>query len=214
MDRPADAQDVVLDLRAPVQRRPEPAVLHDQVRGIDSWNAARRAREAASAGGGSRESRLDLARQKDVLQRVQEMLIDRTRRQMSDGTWARGLGTGPRVIIVHRNEWFRMKVAAGLEDAGVQVVCALENGADAVGAAVAEQPDLVLLEDRLPMIGAVDVIRWLAEHAPHTTCAVQVGSDHDMGTYLDAGARTAFSRRVPPADVAQALAQLLTGADH
>ncbi|MCU1673299.1 MAG: Response regulator receiver domain [Frankiales bacterium] len=184
-------------------------MLHDQVLGIDSWNAARRAAEAAPAEGGSRESRLDQARRRDVLQRVQETLIERTRQQMADPARPLAATAAPRVIVVHRNEWFRGKVASALRDAGVHVVCALENGADAVGAAIAEQPDLVLLEDRLPMIGASEVIRWLTEHAPHTICAVQVARDHDLGTFLDAGARTAFSRRVPPVDVAEELAGLL-----
>jgi CheY-like chemotaxis protein len=192
-------------------RRSDTDVLVDQVRGIDSWNVARRAAEASLAeSGDSREARLDAARRADVLRRVQQAVIDRTAMQLRISVRLLGQFAPPRVLLAHRNEWFRGTVGQALLDAGVDVVSELENGADAVGAAIAEQPDVVLLEDRLPMIGAVDVIRWIAEHAPSTVCAVQVASEHDIKGFLDAGARGAFSRRIPPADVAHELAALLT----
>ena len=57
----------------------------------------------------------------------------------------------------HRQAWFRGKVASGLQAGGVAVEADLENGADALGAVVAEQPDFLLVEDKLPMVSGLDL---------------------------------------------------------
>ena len=89
------------------------------------------------------------------------------------------------------------------------VVAAPHNGAEAVGVVVAEQPDLVLVEDVLPMLSGADVVRelrparrprWSRRRSPTTT------GSHRCST---AGARAAFLRLVPPAEVARGMLALL-----
>ena len=67
--------------------------------------------------------------------------------------------------------WFLAKVTCALADHGVQVVASTDNGADAVGTIVAEQPDLVLIEDTLSMLAAVQVIREVRRFSPETVIA-------------------------------------------
>ena len=200
-------------LRRPVRR--ELDLYRDQIAGIDAWNAARRIEEireqAAEAAGRSREMRLDLARRMDVIRRQQQALIERTHEQLRSSAHLLHDVAPARAMVVHRNDWFKDKVIAGLTTGGIQVVARLENGADAVGVAVAEQPDLILVEDRLPMISGEDVIRQVRQFAPGTIVTAQAANDWEIAPLLEAGATTAFTRRVPPADVAHDLCLLLTG---
>jgi DNA-binding NarL/FixJ family response regulator len=153
--------------------------------------------------------RLDLARRMDVVRRQHETILERTAEQLQASADLLRTARRPRAVIVHRNEWFKDKVIAGLESYGIHVIGRLENGAEAVGFAVAEQPDLLLVEDKLPMINGDEVIRQVRQYAPNTLSAAQVSHDGGVATLLAAGARTAFTRRVPPDDVARDLAQLV-----
>jgi DNA-binding NarL/FixJ family response regulator len=112
-------------------------------------------------------------------------------------------------VLVHRREWVRDKVADGLERGGVRVVALLDNGADAVGVAVVEQPDLLLVEDALPMCTGSEVIREVRTFSARTRIAAQVAGDVGLASVLEAGAEAAFTRRVPPADIARALLDMV-----
>jgi DNA-binding NarL/FixJ family response regulator len=101
------------------------------------------------------------------------------------------------------------KVADDLALRQIAVVARLTNGAEAVGAVVAEQPDLLLVEDSLPMMSGEDVVREVRTFAPLTRIGAQVAHDDRIAAMLDAGAHSAYTRRVPPADVAAALVGLL-----
>jgi hypothetical protein len=189
-------------------------VISDQLQGIDAWHEARRALEQAhlSATGQalSREMRLDLDRRMDVVRRQHEAMVQRLSEQLADGhRMARG-AAGPRAVVVHRNEWYREKLIEGLRAGGVDVLAVLDNGADAVGVAVAEQPDLLFVEDKLAMIGGPEVISQVGAFAPRTMTAAQVAHEGAVAEALDAGAVAAFARRVPPADVARELCRLFT----
>lgn len=182
----------------------------DQLAGIDALTQRRREVERAASSAGSREQRLDHARRLDVVRRQHETLLAATERQLRDTGDVLSSAPVPSVVIAHRNGWFTQKVATGVRAAGVTVAAELTNGADAVGLVVAEQPDLLLLEDRLPMLGGADVLADVRRMAPRTLVAVQVGDDDDLGVFLEGGASAAFTRRVPPADVAAVLQDLLT----
>jgi CheY-like chemotaxis protein len=188
-------------------------LISDQLNGISAWNRARRvvelSEEAASDRARSREMRLDLARRMDVVRRQHQAIIEQTEAQLRDSSRLLRSAYPARAVVVHRNDWFKDKVTDGLRSRGIEVVALLENGADAVGVTVAEQPDLLLVEDKLPMINGDDVIRQVREFAPNTISAAQVSSEDGIPVILAAGARTAFTRRVPPADVARDLSTLV-----
>lgn len=186
-----------------IENRPQPCVLTlrserevllDQQQGIAAWTRAHPTEPLSHDGSLSREARVDRARNSDVVQRQRQALVDWSARQMKVGT--------RRVVLVHRNDWFKQKVTTALEDAGIAVVADLENGADAIGVVVAEQPDVVLVQDKLPMTTGLDVLKAVREFAPNSVVLAQVEGDADIAPFLEAGARKAYPRRVPPADIA------------
>jgi CheY-like chemotaxis protein len=196
-------------LRSALFTRPDTERLADQLAAIDAWNRARREVEAWATEAGSREMRLDRARRLDVIRRQQRALVEATERQLRDAGGLLRSAPAPRAVIVHRNDWFKNKMGVALRAGGVEVVDELSNGADAVGVVVAEQPDVLLVEDKLPMLGGMDVLREVRRFASKTVVTVQVVDDWEIGPFLEAGARTAFTRRIPPADVAGAICDLL-----
>jgi CheY-like chemotaxis protein len=192
------------------RRRTEIDLAEAQLRGIEQFNRSRRMREvAAGAVGLSREARMDSARELEVIRREHDALVARAQEQLeTSGTHP--LGTAGRtVVIAHRNEWFVGKVADALRERGYRVLSHVENGADAVGTVVAEQPDLVLVEDQLAMIPGEDVVRQIRALSPDTIIAAQVPYGDRVGALLEAGAATVLTRQVPPAEVADALLRLL-----
>ena len=152
---------------------------------------------------------MDLARRMEVLRRQQEAIVRRSEQQLRESGRLLHNAAPTRAVVVHRNAWFQGKVAEGLQARGIQVVAQLDNGADAVGTVVAEQPDLLLVEDNIPMQPGPDVIRLSRLYSPDTVIAAHVAYDDRVPVMLEAGARAAYTRRVPPADVAEALDQLL-----
>lgn len=186
-----------------------PALAVRQLAAMDAFHEARRDAEAAARTAvGSREARLDAARRLDVVRRQHEALIARTVAALEDSVALMG-PTRPRAVVVHRNAWFRDRVAAALEDEGIVVLARLDNGADAVGAAVAEQPELLLLEDPVPMMTGEQVVREVLHYSPGTLIGVQAPDERSVRHLLAAGAGAVFARQVPPVDVARALADAL-----
>lgn len=116
------------------------------------------------------------------------------------------------MVIAHRNEWFVGKVTHAFHDRGLLVVAQVDNGADAVGIAVAEQPDLLVVEDTLAMVPGEHVVRDVREYCPRTLVAAQVAYGDRVGTLLRAGAFTVFTRQVPPLDAVRTMLELLDAA--
>ena len=185
-----------------------------QLEAIDRWHDARRAtREGAQRSAASREARMDLARRLDVIRAEHRAIVARTDAQLRSSVELLQRTTPLRAVVVHRNSWFMDKVAADLGLRSIHVVAMLTNGAEAVGAVIAEQPDLLLVEDSLPMMSGEDVVREVRTFAPLTRIGAQVAYDDRIAAMLEAGAHSAYTRRVPPADVAAALAGLLPPRD-
>ena len=212
-----DAESLTVTQVAPAQRvetagwapRSFAALLTDQLTAIAAFSAHRRVVEGAVEAGMSREQRLDARRRLDVLRRQHEAVVAATAQSMEvSGGVLRVMG--PRALLVHRNEWLRRRVAHDLERCGVEVVAQLDNGADGVGTLVAEQPDLLFVEDTLPMVSGLQVLEQARRYAPRSLLAVQVGYDDQVAAARDAGAVAAFTRRIPPADIGAELARLVS----
>ena len=193
----------------PVWRpRTEVDLLHEQLLAVDRFLEARRASAAVlSAAALSREERLDVARRQDVLRRERDALVAQVHRQLESCGAPLQRRAPRRVMIAHRNEWFAGKLAQALVARGLRISGCLDNGADAVGAIVAEQPDAVLVEDALQMVPGEQVVRDLRAFCAHTVVLAQVAYGDRVGALLEAGAATVFTRNVPPDDVAQTIAE-------
>ena len=190
--------------------RSEIELASQQLRAVAAWHRARRAAEvAAQAPAGSREERMDLDRRLEVLQAQHEAIVRRAEEALAGGVRVMRAGTPLRAVVAHRNQWFADKLCADLVQRGVSVVARTDNGAEAVGVTVAEQPDLLLVEDRLAMLPGEDVVRQARTFAPSAVIAAQVAYEDRIAVLLEAGADSAYARRVPPVSVAQGLADLL-----
>lgn len=182
-------------------------------RQLDAVAAFHRARHAAEAAAGaasrSREMRMDASRRLEVLLREHEALVARSHQQLLASAGLLRTTARRRAVLAHRNAWFASKVSQALQDHGISIVATLDNGADVVGLAIAEQPDLVLVEDTLAMVPGEQVVRSVREFCPGTLVAAQVAYGDRVGALLEAGATPVFTRQVPPADVAVRLRELV-----
>ncbi len=184
-------------------RRSELTVLAQQIAAIEAFNRSMRlAEQADRAVGRSREMRMDAARRMDVLRRQQQAIIAHTQAQLQSTGKRLAAHAAGRAVVAHRNEWFLRNVATTLRGLGMHVVAQLENGADTMGVALCEQPDLVLVEDTLAMVPGEHVLRELRQRCPETVLVAQCPYGDRVGALLDAGARAVFTRNVPPAEVA------------
>lgn len=113
-----------------------------------------------------------------------------------------------RAVVAHRNDWFRERLGAELTQRGVEVVASLDDGAAATGVVLAEQPDVVLVEDLLPRYNGLEVLDRVARHAPSTLLAAQLADSSAEAEYLARGATTS-TRRVPPREVADRVLRCL-----
>ena len=196
--------------------RPAPQLAHvgvaakliRQVEAIDAWNCARRVREhALETAHLTRQDRMDVTRQVAVLRPTQDEITDRAARGLRGevGPMHMPQLTG---VIAHRHAWFAEKVAVQLVARGVTIVGCTDNGAEALGAVVAEQPDIVLTSDRLAMISCDALLEQTRLFAPLALRTVQASDGHQaaaLKTTVDA----IFLRQDPPAHVADVLMALL-----
>ena len=185
--------------------RSDADLLAAQLRALDEWHRRRTAPPVVP--GQSREARLDEARRRDVADREREALhgwADVMQREEFSGK-----GATPRAVLAHRNEWLREKLCETLRDRGVDVVASTDDGAEAAAAIVMEQPDLVFIEDLLPSLSGLELTRRTHLYAPDALVGVHALGPDRMSQLLEAGARAAFSRRIPPAQIARELVDCL-----
>lgn len=150
-----------------------------------------------------REQRMDLKRRVEALTRAAEVAAEHLR-QPPGGTTC-----GPRVLIAHRQAWFGEALAGCLERRGIKVV-AVTDGADAVGLAVAAQPDVVVIEAVLSRMSGIEVLRDLLTFAPDVRTVVRVAHSNGAPAMLEAGAAAVWVQAVKPEQVAADIAQLVT----
>ena len=212
-DLPPQATEPAVPAAPGWRPRSELDLAAQQVRAIERFHRARHLREdAAAATARSREMRMDAARSLDVLRHEQAAVISRAHEQLRASGQLLRATAERRAVLAHRDDWFFRKVADGLEEREVHVVAGTDNGADAVGLIVAEQPDLVLIEDTLAMLAGVEVVREVRRFSPDTVVTAQAASADRVGQLSDAGATWVFTRQVPPDDVVRSLLRLIGAA--
>jgi CheY-like chemotaxis protein len=192
--------------------RTEFELVADQLAGMEAYHRSRALRAAAAVTvQQTREMRLDLQRRAEALRAEQRALQESAARHLAESARLLSVHAAPRAVLAHRNAWLRGKLVAALSSQGVEVVAELEDGAEAVGVVVAEQPELLLVEDRLPGMPGLQVLKRSRAFAPHTQVAAQLLDSTELHAYVSGGARAVFTRRTPPADIAMELVRCLRG---
>jgi len=172
-----------------------------QVTAIDRFSARRRALERAAARERGREARMDLSRQLAVVRRQHAVIVARADSAVLTAERALDRLLLRTAVIAHRQRWFVDHASAALARHGIVVLGHTDVGADAVGWAIAEQPDVVLVEDKLAMVPGEEVVRQIRQFCDHAVIAVHASDSAVVGSMLDAGASAVHTRRVPPAEV-------------
>jgi CheY-like chemotaxis protein len=192
----------------PWQARSEAQLLRAQLQGLAAWHGWMRTREVATDAGSNRESRLDAARSEHLRDRERHALRVLATSHLADSL---GQGTAPRAVVAHRQDWLREKLCQAFQDLGVAVLMSTDDGAEAAAAVVLGQPDIIFLEDLLPTVTGVELIRRCRVFAPDALVGVHALGPGDIASLLDAGARAGFSRRIPPGTIAAELLACLHG---
>lgn len=174
-----------------------------RAQGLQAWQRARdEESRVGRSGADSRETRMDLDRRREVLDREAEAL-----RSHVPST-----STAPRLVLAHRQEWAGRRLADELTRRGYEVTACVGDGADAVGTCVAEQPDVLVLDDVLQRMPGTEVLAEVRAFSPGTRCVVQVGGSAMHGAFLDAGAAATLTRGATPAESADVVADVLAAA--
>ena len=206
---PHATMEHVMDSSASSSSRTQIDLVARQLAGIEAWTAQLHDDDVDTTITMTRELRLDADRRLEARKREQQAVLARAAEHLR-ASGAVLSGRAPvRAVLVHRNAWLRDRVSTGLRAAGVSVVEEFEDGADAAGTIVVEQPDLVLVEDRLPTLPGLEVIRRVRRFAPSTLVGAHVLDGVGVGSALDAGAQAVFTRRTRPADIATELLRCL-----
>ena len=178
-----------------------------QVEAMDAWIAARRAREQAlRAQSMTRDERMDAAREVEALRRTHDAIKGRCARGL-DAEIGPLRSPGLTAVVAHRHPWFVDKLTLLLGGHSVTVLVSTDNGAEALGAVVAEQPDIVLVGDRLAMMPGRALLAETRLYAPSALLAAHA-SDPQEADALRAAADSVFLRHHAPAVIAEALVAL------
>ncbi|HWD43274.1 MAG TPA: response regulator transcription factor [Actinomycetota bacterium] len=78
--------------------------------------------------------------------------------------------TGPRLLVVDDHHLVRQALVELLTQAGFEIVGQAADGADAVALAKRLEPDVVLMDLRMPVLGGLDAARLIKDACP----AIQV----------------------------------------
>ena len=191
-------------------RRSELEQRQDRLTAIDAWHMDYMTRRASlEVADASREARMAARRRLDALKRAQAALVARSEQTAAASRDALARRPQARAVVVHRSEWLRDKLTLGLADGGVAVVAAVDDGADGLGITIAEQPDLVVVEDRLPSMTGLELVRQVRQFAPHSVVAAHIEDSSGVTNMLEAGALAVFTRRVPPGLIAEQVTDYL-----
>lgn len=122
-------------------------------------------------------------------------------------------GAQPRVLLADDQELVRAGFRLILATRGIEVVGEAADGAAAITQARRLQPDVVLMDIRMPNMDGLEATRRILQHAP--ACRVIILTTFDLDRYvydaLDAGASGFLLKDVTPAHLAAAIQLVATG---
>ncbi|MER6300532.1 response regulator transcription factor [Kitasatospora sp. NPDC001539] len=119
----------------------------------------------------------------------------------------------PRVVIADDQELVRTGFRMILTARGIDVVAEAADGAEAVAAAVTHQPDVALLDIRMPTMDGLEAARRILAQVPHCRVIMLTTFDLDHYVYaaLAAGASGFLLKDVTSAHLAAAVRLVDTG---
>jgi CheY-like chemotaxis protein len=117
-----------------------------------------------------------------------------------------------RVMVVDDSPVVRFSVRALLDtDERFEVVAEGANGCEAIALATEHQPDLVLLDRQMPVMGGMEAIPGIREHAPHAAVVLYTAfvDGATAQAALAAGAADVLEKGTSSTDLVDDLATIL-----
>ena len=177
---------------------------------LRAFSRSRDAPVAVEPGNGAaREARMEQERRQAVVEREQEWLHACADALGGERPVAGAEPGCPHAVVVHRAAWIRDALSRELELVGIVVVQLAADGAAGLGGVVAEQPDLVVVQEQLPWKDGLQLVREVRRFAPSARIAVHLDRPAAEQGARDAGADAVFPRATRPAAMAGALAALV-----
>ncbi len=122
----------------------------------------------------------------------------------------------PRCLIADDHPALTSAVSAYLSDNGFEVVGPVPDGQRAVALATEKQPDLALVDFRMPRLSGTQLIEKLLEVSPGTRIVVYTADADEQiaNDVLAAGAAALVLKEAPLADLVRALESTLAGRSY
>jgi two-component system, NarL family, nitrate/nitrite response regulator NarL len=120
------------------------------------------------------------------------------------------MSTRIRVLIADDHTLFAEALQAILAtDDRFEVVGQAKNGEEAVGVALAEKPDVVLMDISMPVMDGIEAAALISERVPETKVLMLTGSDAplDIARSRDAGAVGYMTKDRIAAELLEAVAE-------
>jgi response regulator NasT len=118
--------------------------------------------------------------------------------------------TQPRVLIAEDETLIRLDIRRLLEDAGFSVCAEARDGAEAVALARQHQPDLIVLDVKMPQLDGVEASRQiLAEQSVPIVMLTAYGYGDLISRALDAGVNAYVVKPFREQDLLEAVAAAL-----
>jgi DNA-binding NarL/FixJ family response regulator len=124
--------------------------------------------------------------------------------------------SAPRCLLADDHPALLGAVAAYLGDNGFDVCATASDALQAVAAAAEHQPDVVLLDYRMPGLSSAELLRNTVAAAPAAALAVYT-ADADEQVVVDAlgvGAKAVVLKEAPLPDLLRALGTILAGGSY
>jgi DNA-binding NarL/FixJ family response regulator len=116
-----------------------------------------------------------------------------------------------RVLVVDDHVAVRASVVAFLEaQDGIAIVAEAENGRDAVELTRSLQPDLVLMDVRMPVMGGIEATRLIKEQHPRTRVVLITAYEQQelLESGRQAGVDAFLLKGIPGAELATRVREL------
>jgi DNA-binding NarL/FixJ family response regulator len=122
----------------------------------------------------------------------------------------------PRCLIADDHPALTSAVSSYLSENGFEVVGPVGDGQRAVALATEQQPELALVDFRMPRLSGVELVEKLREVSPETRVVVYTAdADEKIATeVLAAGASALVLKEAPLADLVRALGATLSGGSY
>lgn len=118
-----------------------------------------------------------------------------------------------RTLLIDDHALFRMGLAGLLERRGIQVVAATGSGEEGLRVARELNPDVILLDMRMPEMDGLDILRELRKHGVTAPVVMLTTSQEepDLVAALRSGAQGYLLKDIDPDDLIAALQKAIKG---